>query len=292
MSGSDGSAWPTAATRDHHAQGAGHNTAAQSDSLATMVEAKWPTPMAGTPAQNGNSAAGNSDFSRKAEELARAMWTKPQAHDVRMRGAGQTSGATGSNAGNRCLATDAALWGTPRASDAEKGGPNMAFGAGGTPLPAQAAQWPMPASRDSKGENSPDHLTNGTGRLHMDQLPNAVAHGWHRPDPETAPHGPPSSDPRHTWRRLRRLVISTHGRAVWRRMAANGGKRRLNPNFVSWLMAWPIGHPSCVCSEMEFSRWLRDMRGALSRLPTASAPWIWAPPKETPKSVQIEMFGG
>ena len=116
--------------------------------------------------------------------------------------------------------------------------------------------------------------------------------GFSRPDPETAPHGPPSSDPRHTWRRLRRLVISTHGRAVWRRMAANGGKRRLNPNFVAWLMAWPIGHSSCVCSEMEFSRWLRDMRGALSRLPTASGPWIWAPPKEAPTPVQIEMFGG
>jgi hypothetical protein len=29
----------------------------------------WPTPMAGTPAQNGNNAAGNSDFSRKVQAL-------------------------------------------------------------------------------------------------------------------------------------------------------------------------------------------------------------------------------
>lgn len=30
----------------------------------------WPTPMAGTPAQNGNNAAGNTDYSRKVMDLA------------------------------------------------------------------------------------------------------------------------------------------------------------------------------------------------------------------------------
>lgn len=35
--------------------------------------AAWPTPMAGTPAQNGNNAAGNIDFSRRTEELARSV---------------------------------------------------------------------------------------------------------------------------------------------------------------------------------------------------------------------------
>jgi hypothetical protein len=32
-------------------------------------------------------------------------------------------------------------WSTPRASDGEKGGPNMSFGAGGTPLPTQAVRF-------------------------------------------------------------------------------------------------------------------------------------------------------
>lgn len=184
----------------------------------------------------------------------------------------------------------AAMWGTPRASDGEKGGPNMAFGAGGTPLPSQAANWPTPASRDHKGENSEAHLTNGTGRLHLDQLPNAVAFLFSRPAPVTPPHGLPSSDPRPTWRRLRRLVISTHGRAVWKRMAASGGKRRLNPNFVAFLMGWPIGHPSCACSATEFSRWQRHMRGALSAMPTASGQWIWKPPAETHEPVQMSLL--
>lgn len=39
----------------------------------------WPTPMAGTPAQNGNNAAGNNDSSRKT--VALANWPTPVAND-------------------------------------------------------------------------------------------------------------------------------------------------------------------------------------------------------------------
>ena len=45
-SGSESSLLPTPATRDHHAQGAGMNTAARSASLATVVQKMWPTPSA------------------------------------------------------------------------------------------------------------------------------------------------------------------------------------------------------------------------------------------------------
>ncbi len=41
--------------------------------------AGWPTPMAGTPAQNGNNAAGNNDSSRRTVELA--AWPTPRAAD-------------------------------------------------------------------------------------------------------------------------------------------------------------------------------------------------------------------
>jgi hypothetical protein len=70
-------------------------------------------------------------------------------------------------------------------------------------------------ARDHKGANSTEHVTtNGTGRMHMDQLPNFVAHGFHPspPDPAT-PDGPRSSQER----------------------------RSLNPLFVEWLMGWPTG---------------------------------------------------
>ncbi|WP_299671746.1 hypothetical protein [uncultured Roseobacter sp.] len=169
----------------------------------------WPTQMAGTPAQNGNSAAGNNDFTRKAEDLARQMW------------------------------------GTPKGSDGAKGGPNMAYSAGGTPLPAQAANWttpqahdvtmrdsgqvpssaagnaclardaanwPTPASRDHKGQNSAEHAAKGKG--HLAQLPNFVAHCFTRPAPATSMPGPAPSTSQDIWRRLYRYVRSTHGRAV------------------------------------------------------------------------------
>jgi hypothetical protein len=179
------------------------------------------------------------------------------------------------------LSTAAKAWGTPRASDAEKGGPNQAFGAGGTPLPAQAAQWPTPAARDHKGENSHAHLLNGTGRLHLDQLPNAVAHAWHHPDQVTRTHGLPSSTTRPISRRLFRSAASRLPQIILRRWLRRGAwrNRRLNPAFVSWLMAWPPGHELCACSETAFTRWQRDMRGALSQLPTASGALIWQPPR-------------
>jgi hypothetical protein len=38
---------------------------------------------------------------------------------------------------------------------------------------------PTPATRDYKGANGPDHMTS-RDRPHMDQLPNAIAHGANR----------------------------------------------------------------------------------------------------------------
>jgi|GEM_PF-1361439 len=44
-------------------------------------------------------------------------------------------------------------------------------------LEHQVEHWPTPATRDHKGTNSSDHVTtNGTGRMHLDQVPNFVAH--------------------------------------------------------------------------------------------------------------------
>lgn len=83
MNGAGGSAWPTANARPQNdadqnwperrriaAEKHGNNGFGLTLGMAATA---WPTPMAGTPAQNGNSAAGNLDFSRKAEDLARPM---------------------------------------------------------------------------------------------------------------------------------------------------------------------------------------------------------------------------
>lgn len=273
--------------------------------------------MAGTPAQNGNSAAGNNDFSRRAEELAAAMWKTPRTvtgeytrdqgdpDKPRLTLEGQAvkefwatpdtpSGGralppgttqTGQTPDGRKLTVglenQAKIWSTPRGTDGEKGGPNQSFGAGGIPLASQTANWPTPAARDHKGANGADHLDNGTGRLHLDQLPNFVAHSFTHPDHPTRTHGVTFSQLLRIWRPLRASVIALHGRATWRRLWKGRHNKRLNPLFVEWLMGWPPGHALCACSEMEFAHWQQDMRSALYSLPTASAAWIWQPPAET-----------
>lgn len=190
----------------------------------------WPAPMAGSPAQNGNSAAGNSDFTRKVEaqaaELARRLW-------------------------------------------------------------------PAPATRDVKGENSPEHLQNGTGRLHLDQLPNFVAYLFTRPDLKRPTTGVASSIWRPISRRMFRCAMSNVPRTTQRRWLRRGSwrKRRLCSWFDEWLMGWPPGHALCQCSATAFIRWQRDMRGALSALPTASCQWIWKPPAET-QTKQLSLFPG
>lgn len=148
-------------------------------------------------------------------------------------------------------------WSTPRASDGEKGGPNMAFGAGGTPLPAQAAHWPTPAAQNWKG-SSEGSITRQDGKSRMDILCYAAEQGF--------PHSPP--DPQ-----------TTDG------LASSPQRRRLNPLFVEWLMGWPEGlsgfdtagmaschslrpSPGCGCMDC----WLTTQRAMLSDLLTIEPP--------------------
>lgn len=71
------SGWATPAARDWVSASASEAFLAErleqsrgkplSEQVFTLAE--WPTPMAGTPAQNGNNMAGNSDFTRKTEAI-------------------------------------------------------------------------------------------------------------------------------------------------------------------------------------------------------------------------------
>lgn len=259
------SSWPTAQARDHRspdqpdgkrqqrkaAQGWSQNL---NDTVAT-----WPTPMEGTPAQNGNSAAGNNDFSRRAEALAKAV-----------------------------------TWGTPASSMQNYDENPQTYLArqsqAGINLGQQAQNWPTPsASQDTKGDTAQVTKREGKGK----QI--ALAHrarAFSHPDQKTLPHGLPASKWRPASRLLLRSVTSHVKPATLRRWLRKGSwkKRRLNPLFVEWLMGWPPGHALCGCSATEFAHWQQDMRGALSALPTASAGWIWEPPQETSKPDQLSLF--
>lgn len=71
------SGWPTPCTQD----GPNGGPAQGADRLPGCVPlAGWPTPMAGTPAQNGNNAAGNTDSSRQTVAVL-SGWHTPLARD-------------------------------------------------------------------------------------------------------------------------------------------------------------------------------------------------------------------
>jgi hypothetical protein len=67
--------WPTPQARDHKGASLPGNELMHNARPLNEVArlAGWNTPMAGTPAQNGNNAAGNNDSSRKTVELVTAV---------------------------------------------------------------------------------------------------------------------------------------------------------------------------------------------------------------------------
>jgi hypothetical protein len=80
----------------------------------------------------------------------------PEAHLAMKRRMGERDGTgadrTAITSLNVLVRATEGLWSTPRATDGEKGGPGMAFGAGGEPLPAQAAGgWQTPTVTDAAG---------------------------------------------------------------------------------------------------------------------------------------------
>lgn len=251
---------------------------AQGRNLGQQAQ-KWPTPKALTGGANSKRAergAGGPDLQESV-----GAWTTPQAHDSKG-GSPDRVGRFGTKHGGRNLADD-------------------------------VTTWPTPARRDYKGANSPDHLDNGTGRKHMDQLPNAVAHGFSHPDPMKAALGQMSFAQRRILHQLLavaglfkhprsisrpysppgRARPNNPARAAWRdrasyqRWAMKRHKHwsgpKLNAAFTEWLMGWPRGHALLNCSATEFYHWQRQMRGAISPATSDLHPSIWVPPTKTPK---------
>ncbi len=169
--------------------------------------------------------------------LAEKNWHTPTTPDRGPETA--ESKATRTNGGID-LQTQAKLWPTPAAEEAKKSDVNIR---GNPTLKGSATQWPTPAGRDHKGANAEKHLAVGTGRKHLDQLPNFVSHCFRR-DQTTGPDGAKSPE------------------------AAPTLPRRLNPTFVSWLMGFPLGWANIAITGSGFmatqlSRFRRRMRSRL-----------------------------
>lgn len=120
--------------------------------------------------------------------------------------------------------------------------------------------WPTPAARDAKGENSVEHCTiTGGGRKHMDQLSNFVAHFSHQAQPTQ--HGPGSSPDSHGLPQHSASKNSTTHRLL---------SRRLNPMFVENLMGWPLDwtstHEHSASSAAATALWRHRLHLHLSAL--------------------------
>lgn len=253
--------WPTPRSEDAERCGNHPNAV---DSLTGAI-ALWPTPKTPTGGRESKASknargSGGTDLQTTAQ-----LWATPRAGKVTAERAEhwnkrQAKGGVSTPP----LAMQAALWPTPRPAEADHAGrrkimtssmvglvetatlwPTPMAGTetrsaqGGIQLKQTAFRWPTPAERDWKGPNGPDHLANGSGRKHLDQLPNFVRHC-----------SPPAPAP-----------------------STSGGKssrttRRLNPRFVEWLMGWPLGWSEigCALPATEWSRWLLAMHSSLCAL--------------------------
>lgn len=117
-SGSGFTGWPTATARDYFSANRTANrtnpNSQHHDGLTLLDAARmasWPTPMAGTPAQKGYNAAGNTDSSRRTVELA--SWPTTASRD--WKGANEPGNELTHNARPLNKVARLASWPTPLA---------------------------------------------------------------------------------------------------------------------------------------------------------------------------------
>lgn len=155
----------------------------------------------------------------------------------------------------------AAYSATPRASDGEKGGPNMSFGAGGTPLPAQMHSYnPTPTVADVQGGRK-----TRSGKRNNEPLLNGLM-ATYIPTPTDKGNynakglSPTSGDGLCTV--MTRHLMEVGGPTTNGSSARSTEKRGApNPEFPFWLMGW---------SDELISGALRAMRSFRSSRPRSS----------------------
>lgn len=240
--------WPTAVATDSNGarnETSGRSMASQHHSGTTLNDAiiKWPTPRSADSESCGNypgavdsmtgaarmwvtprvanikgSAKRLAQGSNESIESQAQMWMTPNVPlGGRTNTAEQVQAKGKTDNGKRQISLEGQTmhWPTPQTRDTKS--PDME-GSGNyerkmengwtIDLNSAAANWPTPATRDYRSPNAASHMDRSTGAKHLDQLPNFIEHSF-LPVPPTSTHGGKSP---------------------------SGSTRRLNPDFVDWLM--------------------------------------------------------
>ena len=128
-------------------------------------------------------------------------------------------------------ATGVGLWPTPLASDGAKGVPNQRGGKGDLRLPSAVHQWPTPTvcgnyNRSGASAKSGDGLATAVTQRTWPTATATAYKGW------SPNHNRADTDDR--------LDYSVERESF--RPGQQTPPMRLNPEWVEWLMGWPIGH--------------------------------------------------
>lgn len=210
------------------------------------------------------------------------LWATPAASDS-SRGGTITDNMTGQSLVQ--MVNTPKYWPTPLASDGAKGGPNQRGAKGDLRLPSAVVQWPTPQARDYRSGDAPD----------SQRAQRKMAAGWSPnlndvvlwPTPTVCGNNnrkgvtAKSGDGLATAAKQRTYPTATatmhkgwspnHNRAdsddrldyTIEREAFDPGQKtppmRLNPEWVEWLMGWPIGHTGLKPLETgRYHEWLQQ----------------------------------
>lgn len=158
-------------------------------------------------------------------------------------------------------ASESGFWQTPVADDAIERAAGKWNSRGEPKLSAEVKLWPTPtASLADKG----GRVTPRKGREGGTLIEAVSSRMW--PTPAATDYkGSPSAQ-----RVASRQEASTRGVRLPEQLARDGQYGQLNPEWVEWLMGWPIGHTALEPLETaKYREWLRQHSPCSSDEPTA-----------------------
>ena len=273
--------WPTATRQDFKRRGPN----SKQQGLPEEVN-NWPTPRSGNPGSRPNKKGG------KILNEEAQIWGTPTVDAISDRKNKYAQGGTP-------IAMQASSWPTPRKVDTEDGNENnVEYSNGhfseirkstqvryGAKLCNAAASWPTPTRRIHKGGVSKESLIRKDGKCRNDMLDTAVLHtGPSAPvkqnnGSDSSKSAQTSPQPLKNWETPKvqmgedcpseRRRNSPNLKSQSAQMATR--KKRLNPNFVEWLMGVPIGWSLPIPIDQNvFKRWETESCHLLRLLHSAS----------------------